>query len=79
MVKLKTKKKGQSTVEYVILVAAVLALLILFLQPNGVFRTAFNKTVARGTNGMQDMASRLKRSRPSESQAAGSAASDPGP
>ena len=64
MVKLRTKKKGQSTVEYVILVAAVIALLILFLQPSGIFRTAFNTTLATGTNGMTDMANRLQRSRP---------------
>ena len=64
MVKLRTKKKGQSTVEYVILVAAVIALLILFLGSGGVFRNAFNETLSTGTNGMQDMANRLANSRP---------------
>ena len=64
MVQLRKIKKGQSTVEYVVLVAAVIALLFIFLQPNGVFRTAFNATLATGTNGMQDMANRLQASRP---------------
>lgn len=63
MVKLRKNKKGQSTVEYVVLVAAVIALLFLFLQPGGVFRTAFNSTLASGTNGMEDMANRLSKSR----------------
>ena len=60
----KRKKKGQSTVEYIILVAAVLAALIIFLRPGGVFQTAFNDTIATGTNGMQVMANRLATSRP---------------
>ncbi|HLF18886.1 MAG TPA: class III signal peptide-containing protein [Candidatus Omnitrophota bacterium] len=58
------KRKGQSTVEYIILVAAVLAALIAFLAPGGVFQNAFNSTVATGTNGMQNMAQRLAGSRP---------------
>ena len=36
------KKKGQSTVEYIILVAAVLLALIVFLGPQGPFVKAFN-------------------------------------
>ena len=64
MVKLRKNKKGQSTVEYVVLVAAVIALLFLFLAPSGTFRNAFNSTLATGTNGMQDMANRLQSSRP---------------
>jgi uncharacterized protein (UPF0333 family) len=57
-------KKGQSTVEYIILVAAILAALIIFLQPNGIFSSAVNETFTSGTNGMQDMANRLASSRP---------------
>ena len=64
MVKLRKHKKGQSTVEYVVLVAAVIALLFIFLEPKGVFRTAFNATLTTGTNGMQVMANRLQASRP---------------
>jgi len=58
------KDKGQSTVEYIILVAAVIAVLIIFLGPNGVFKNAFNATLSTGTNGMENMAERLRGSRP---------------
>lgn len=59
------KKKGQSTLEYIILVTGVIAILIVFLNPNGgIFNTAFNATLASGTNGMTDMANRLATSRP---------------
>ena len=57
-------KKGQSTLEYLILVAGVIAVLIVFLGPNGVFQPALNKTLASATNGMQNMADRLANSRP---------------
>jgi uncharacterized protein (UPF0333 family) len=56
------KKKGQSTVEYIILVAAVIGALIIFLP--GAFRNAFNATLISGTNGMENMANRLSLSRP---------------
>ena len=59
-----SKKKGQSTVEYIILVAAVLAALIVFLAPGGIFARAVNDTFVSGTNGMEDMANRLSNSRP---------------
>ena len=63
-VKLKNKK-GQSTVEYIILVTAILAALIAFLSAqNGPFQRAFNETLYSGTNGMQNMADRLAVSRP---------------
>lgn len=59
------KKKGQSTLEYIILVTGVIAILIVFLRPNGgVFNTAFNQTLQTGTNGMTNMAGRLAGSRP---------------
>jgi uncharacterized protein (UPF0333 family) len=59
------KKKGQSTLEYIILVTGVIAILIVFLNPrNGVFVTAFNTTLQQGTNGMTNMAQRLRGSRP---------------
>ena len=58
------KKKGQSTVEYIILVAGVIGILIVFLSPNGPFRAAFNRTLSEGTNGMENMAGRLSSSRP---------------
>jgi competence protein ComGC len=56
-----SKAKGQSTVEYIILVAAVIAALLIFL-PN--FKTAVQSTMEEGTNGMQNMAGRLSSSRP---------------
>ncbi len=58
------KKKGQSTLEYIILVTGVIAILIVFLNPKtGIFNTAFNKTLTEGTNGMNDMSNRLRNSR----------------
>jgi len=56
------KKKGQSTIEYIILVAAVIGALLIFL-PN-TFKNAFNATLRAGTNGMENMAQRLSGSRP---------------
>jgi len=61
MTKPRKKKKGQSTVEYIILVAAIIAALIAFLP--GPFHNAFTNTLASGTNGMEDMADRLANSR----------------
>jgi uncharacterized protein (UPF0333 family) len=58
----KRKKKGQSTVEYIVLVAAILGAVILFTT--GTFKNAFNATLASGTNGMENMAGRLAGSRP---------------
>lgn len=57
-------KRGQSTIEYLILVAGVIAILIVFLQSGGVFRTALNTTYQQATDGMVNMANRLKSSRP---------------
>ena len=57
------KKKGQSTLEYIIMVTGVVVVLILFLGPNGIFRKAYNSTLGQGTNGMTDMANRLRNSR----------------
>ena len=58
------KKKGQSTVEYILLAATIIAALVIFLAPNGPFQNAFNSTLATGTNGMVNMAERLATSRP---------------
>ena len=56
-------KRGQSTLEYIILVTAVVAVLLVFLGPTGVFKGAFGNTLSTGTNGMTDMANRLSTSR----------------
>lgn len=64
MVQKNRKKKGQSTLEYIILVTGVIAILIIFLNPTtGIFNTAFNQTLQTGTNGMTSMANRLATSR----------------
>jgi len=56
------RKKGQSTIEYIILVAAIIGALLAFLP--GTFRNAYEATLNSGTNGMEDMANRLQLSRP---------------
>jgi uncharacterized protein (UPF0333 family) len=53
------KKKGQSTVEYLILVSAVIAVLIVFLKKDGVFHDAYNAALTSGTNGMNTLSTRL--------------------
>ena len=65
-INVKKRKKGQSTVEYIILVAAVIGALIVFLGQNGPFHKAFNGTLTEGINGMQNMAHRLSTSRPNK-------------
>lgn len=57
------KKKGQSTLEYIVLVTGVVAVMIIFLRPGGPFAGAYNSTLTQGTNGMEDMANRLTGSR----------------
>lgn len=57
------KKKGQSTVEYLILVGIVIAVIIVFLKPGGVFQNSYNQTLQTATNGMTTMANRLANSR----------------
>ena len=54
------KKKGQSTIEYIILVAAVIGALLAFL-PN-TFQTALNNTLSEGTDGMVNIATILSSS-----------------
>ena len=57
-------KKGQSTLEYIILVTAVVAIILVFLGPSGVFRSRLNQTLGDATNGMLNMAGRLGTSYP---------------
>jgi len=56
------KKKGQTTIEYIIVVTGVIAVIIIFFGPGGPFRTAYNNTMTYGTNGMDAMANRLNKS-----------------
>jgi UDP-glucose 4-epimerase len=58
------KNIGQSTVEYIILFAAVIAVMIIFLRPGGYFQNTLNQTLNVGANSMLNMAIRLKNSAP---------------
>lgn len=55
----KCKKRGQSTLEYLILLAMVIAVLVVFLMPGGLFSNAYNQSLQYGSNGMEMMAHRL--------------------
>ena len=57
-------KKGQSTLEYIILVTAVIAIILIFLGPSGIFRARLNQTLDEVSNGMTNMSSRISTSRP---------------
>jgi len=55
----KGKKRGQSTLEYLVLVAAVIGVLVVFLNPSGgFFSKSYNRTLELGVNGMEKMANR---------------------
>ena len=67
--------RGQSTVEYIILVSAVLAVAILFLtNSKGGFQEKLNQTLEDTTEHMNKMAGRLTVSTPLDSRTAGSGA-----
>jgi len=60
----KRKKKGQSTLEFILLVTAVVVILLAFLTgPNSLFQQKYNDTLKAATNGMVNMAERLGGSR----------------
>ena len=52
-------KKGQSTVEYILLVTAVIAVILVATSQGGAFRTRMTNAVDTATSGMEDMAGRL--------------------
>lgn len=53
-------KKGQSTVEYIVLVTAVLSVAILFLtNKNAGLQSKLNTTMDQVSDGMTNMADRL--------------------
>jgi hypothetical protein len=57
-------RKAQSTLEYIILIAAVIAVMLIFLAgESSPFRTALNSTMGDATNSMVDMSGRLGGSR----------------
>ena len=54
------KKKGQSTVEYIILVTAVIAVIIVFVNSNSsLFRRSLNDSYDAATGAMTNMGQRL--------------------
>jgi Flp pilus assembly pilin Flp len=57
----KINKRGQSTVEYVLLVAAVIAVMIAFAtnQNSGGFQATLNTTLGSASDQMSNMADRL--------------------
>ena len=57
-------KRGQSTLEYIILVTAVIAVLLLFLGPTGFFQGAFKKTLGDVGGVMNMMSNRYVNSIP---------------
>ncbi len=56
------RSRGQSTLEYLVLVTAVVAAVLAFLPAT--FQTALNATLNQATNGMTNMAGRLSTARP---------------
>lgn len=55
-----TKNKGQSSVEYIILVTAIIAVAIAFLADDGIFRNTLNGVLGDGAATMNTMSQRLK-------------------
>jgi hypothetical protein len=54
------KKKGQSTVEYIVLVTAIIVVIIAFVvNNNSPFKKHMNETLGNATDSMVNMASRL--------------------
>lgn len=64
LLRMKKKKKGQSTMEYLLVVGVVLGVLVVFLGPSGLFQGAYNSTLQFGTSSMDMMANRLANSYP---------------
>ncbi len=64
MLRKKSRKKGQSTIEYVIMFSGVIAILIVFLANGGPFRSSLSRTFNQAINGMEAMSNRLANSRP---------------
>jgi hypothetical protein len=58
------KRKGQSTLEYVLLVTAVIVVIIgLVVSPQSPFRTKLNSTISGSMDSMDYMGARLANSR----------------
>ncbi len=59
-------KKGQTTLEFILLVTAVIAALLVFLGPVGPFRNRVSNTVDQVSNGMTRFADRITNSYPTQ-------------
>lgn len=59
-------KRGQSTLEYIILVTAVVAVLLVFLGPSGFFQTTVNTTLKDVSGVMNMMSNRYVNSIPTQ-------------
>lgn len=51
--------KGQSTIEYIIVVSVIIAGMLLFASQGGLFQTALNSTMDQNLNAMVDMANAI--------------------
>ena len=58
------KKKGQSTLEYIILVTGIVAAFIFFAGPTGIFKDKVTNSVNQVSDEMLEMANRISNSRP---------------
>ena len=59
-------RKGQSTLEYIILVSAIIAIILIFLGPSGIFQKRLNATLDQVSNGMSNMSDRISKSYPNQ-------------
>lgn len=51
--------RAQSTIEYILAVAAVIVIILVFLSRNGIFQNALNATYDSNINSMLNMAERI--------------------
>jgi uncharacterized protein (UPF0333 family) len=52
-------KRGQATLELFLLVAAVIAGLLIFLGPSGLFRSKYTNSIDQVSNGITTMSNRI--------------------
>lgn len=51
--------KGQATIEYILVIAAVIAAMLIFASENGIFQSALNAIYDTNINSMINMAERI--------------------
>jgi len=51
---LRNGNKGQSTVEYLVIFAAIISAILVFMVPGGFFQRAFSGTLSGSTQSMTD-------------------------